>query len=374
MVSTIVLTAPGSSSTDNFFENPQLVALNGYDYLVSNTTLAGGLTTATTGTPLAGTTVVLSGTNIFGQAVSGTTTTNASGFYSFPGLAPSNAAGYTVTETPPAGDTHLGQTSTTGGAVTTPAATPVVSHIVLTTANTPSVDNFFEIISVSVNGTDYLVSNTTLASGLTTTTTGIAMAGTTVVLSGTDAFGTPVSGSATTDAGGHYSFAGLNPSNAAGYTVTETPPAGDSHLGQTSTTPGAVTTPAATPVVSHLVLTTNGATSVDNFFEITTVSINGNDYAVATGTPLTTTSTGTAIPGTTVMLTGTDAFGTPVTATTSTDAGGSYNFPGLNPSNSSGYTVTETVPVGYTPRGPDLDDAGGHHHPGGARRWSRRSC
>ena len=137
---------------------------------------------------------MLSGTNIFGHAVSGTTTTNASGYYSFPGLAPSNAAGYTVTETPPAADTHVGQTSTTGGAVTTPAATPVVSHIVLTTANTPSTDNFFEIISVSVNGTDYLVSNTTLASGLTTTTTGIAMAGTTVVLSGTDAFGTPVSG------------------------------------------------------------------------------------------------------------------------------------------------------------------------------------
>ena len=155
--------------------------------------------------------------------------------------------------------------------------------------------------------------------------------------------------------------------------MTETPPAGDTHLGQTSTTPGAVTTPAATPVVSHLVLTTNGATSVDNFFEITTVSINGNDYAVATGTPLTTTTTGTAIPGTTVVLTGTDAFGTPVTATTSTGPGGSYNFPGLNPSNSSGYTVTETVPVGYSHEG-QTSTTPGPSPPRRPRRWSRRSC
>ena len=96
---------------------------------------------------------------------------------------PSNASGYTVTETPPASDTHLGQTSTTSGAVTTPAATPVVSNIVLTTNGASSTDNYFETPAVSVNGTDYLVSNTTLASGLTTSTTGLAIAGTTVTIS-----------------------------------------------------------------------------------------------------------------------------------------------------------------------------------------------
>ena len=80
-----------------------------------------------------------------------------------------------------------------------------------------------------------------------------------MVLTGTDAFGNAVSGTTTTNASGQYSFTGLNPSNASGYTVTETPPATDTHLGQTSTTPGAVTTPATTPVVSSIVLTIGGS-------------------------------------------------------------------------------------------------------------------
>ena len=116
----------------------------------------------------------------------------------------------------------------------------------LTTGNSPSTDNFFETATVSINGTDYLVSNTTPPGSLTTSTTVARSPGTTVMLSGTDAFGNAVSGTTTTNASGQYSFTGLNPSNSSGYTVTETPPATDTHLGQTSTTSGAVTTPAST--------------------------------------------------------------------------------------------------------------------------------
>jgi len=349
VVSNIVVNS-GQTSTDNFFEIAS-VSINGTDYLVSNTTPASSLTTSTTGVAIPGTTVTLSGTDEFGNPVSGTTTTNASGQYSFTGMNPSNGSGYTVTETPPATDTHLGQTSTTAGAVTTPAATPVVSNILLTTGGATSTDNFFEIASVSINGTDYLVSNTTPASSLTTSTTGIAIPGTTVTLSGTDEFGNPVSGTTTTNASGHYSFTGMNPSNGSGYTVTETPPATDTHLGQTSTTTGAVTTPAATPVVSSILLTTGGATSTDNFFEIASVSINGTDYLVSnttTASSLTTSTTGIVIPGTTVTLSGTDDFGNPVSGTTTTNASGHYSFTGMNPSNGSGYTVTETPPANLT--------------------------
>ena len=64
----------------------------------------------------------------------------------------------------------------------------------LTTDGASSTDNFFETATVSINGTDYLVSNTTPASSLTTSTTGVAIAGTTVTLTGTDAFGNAVSG------------------------------------------------------------------------------------------------------------------------------------------------------------------------------------
>jgi len=63
----------------------------------------------------------------------------------------------------PRGYNHLGQTSTTSGATTAPASNPVVSHIGLTTATSPSTDNFFETASLTLNGYDYVVSNTTPA-------------------------------------------------------------------------------------------------------------------------------------------------------------------------------------------------------------------
>ena len=347
VVSNIVLTTNGASSTDNFFEIIA-VSINGTDYLVSNTTSAGSLNTGTIGVPIAGTTVVLSGTDAFGNAVSISTTTNVSGQFSFNGLNPSNGSGYTVTETPPASDSHLGQTSNTEDALTTPPTTPVVSNIVLTTGGASSTDNFFETIAVSINGIDYLVSNTTSAGSLNTDTTGLAIAGTSLTLSGTDAFGNAVSISTTTSGSGQFSFTGLNPSNGSGYTVTETPPASDSHLGQTSNTSGAVSTPPTTPVVSNIVLTTNGASSTDNFFETIAVNINGTDYLVSNTTStgsLNTGTTGVPIAGTTVVLSGTDAFGNAVSISTTTNGSGQFSFDGLNPSNGSGYTVTETPPA-----------------------------
>ena len=263
IVSNIVLTS--GASTENFFETAS-VSINGYDYLVSNTTTAGSLTTATTGVAIPGTTVLLSGNDEFGDVVTETTTTNSSGFYSFTGLNPSDISGYTVTETPPASDAHLGQTSSTG-AVTTPGTIPIVSTIFLPTGNGASTDNFFEIATVSINGSDYLEPNATTAASLTTTTVGLAIPGTTVTLTGNNVFEDVVAETTTTDINGFYSFTGLNPSDGNGYTVTETPPAGDTHLGQTSTSTGAVTTPAPNPVVSSIVLTTNGSSSTDNFFE-----------------------------------------------------------------------------------------------------------
>jgi hypothetical protein len=53
-----------------------------------------------------------------------------------------------------------------------------------------------------------------------------AIAGVTVTLTGTDDLGHAVSQTAQTDANGIYAFTNLRPSNAAGYTITETQPAG----------------------------------------------------------------------------------------------------------------------------------------------------
>jgi fimbrial isopeptide formation D2 family protein/uncharacterized repeat protein (TIGR01451 family) len=53
------------------------------------------------------------------------------------------------------------------------------------------------------------------------------------------------------------------------------------------------------------------------------------------------------IPNTTVTLTGTDFLGNPVHVVTTTDANGQYTFTKLLPSNSAGYTITETQPAGF---------------------------
>ena len=341
------------------FTNLPTVSINGTDYLVSNTTPAGSLTTSTTGIPIPGTTVTLTGTDTFGNVVSQSTTTNTSGQYSFTGLNPSNSAGYTVTETPPASDTHLGQTSTTTGAVTTPAATPVVSNIVLSTNGATSTDNFFEIATVSINGVDFLDSN----GDLIPQPGEPGIPGTAIVLTGTDMFGNTVSQSITTDSSGAYSFPGLNPSNSAGYTVTETPPAIYTHEGQTSTTAGAVTnTPPGTPsLVSKIVLTTNGATSTDNFAEIKPapgplpLSIGGVVFCDCSDDGIQQPSE-VGIPGVTISLNGVDDLGNTVRASTTTNSQGDYSFTISTPGT---YSIIESPPSGYFQGKPTAGTAGG---------------
>jgi SdrD B-like domain/Carboxypeptidase regulatory-like domain len=321
-------------------------SINGTDYLVSNTTKASSLTPSSSGIPIANTSIELVNTTT--NAVVATTTTNSSGQYSFTGIP---LGTYSVIETPPAADTHLGQTSTTSGASTT---TTTISPITLTLSNLTSTDNFFETASVSVTGTDYLVGATT---SLTTSTTGTALAGTTIALSGTDEFGNAVKLTTTTNASGQYSFTGLNPTTAAsGYTVTETPPASYTHLGQTTTTSGAnansSTIPSTSSAVTQIVLTTNGATSTDNFFEIG-ASVSGTVYIDASGAGLTTAnlppanSGDTPEAGVTVNLYNSSGV---LIAKTTTASNGTYSFNGLLLGT---YGVAEVVPTGYTQTGPD---------------------
>ena len=79
------------------------------------------------------------------------------------------------------------------------------------------------------------------------------------------------------------------------------------------------------------------------------------------------------IPGVSLTLAGTDAYGNVVTLTTTTDASGNYVFNDLSPSNAAGYTVTETQPAGFvnSPANPPAagagaPSAGGSYAAGGA--------
>ncbi len=94
----VTLTTPGQSVTGRDFEDK---ANSIGDYVWFDTNQNGIQEPSEPG--VAGVTVTLTGTNGLGQAVSLTTQTNGSGFYSFSNLLGGTSSNYTVTFTPPAG-------------------------------------------------------------------------------------------------------------------------------------------------------------------------------------------------------------------------------------------------------------------------------
>lgn len=91
----------------------------------------------------------------------------------------------------------------------------------------------------------------------------------------------------------------------------------------------------------------NSANNIQNAqVQVHAASLSGRVFADANGNG--DTDAGDAgIPNVTVTLTGTDINGNTVTFTTTTDSNGDYSFTNLPPSNSAGYTLTETQPSGY---------------------------
>ncbi len=133
--------------------------------------------------------------------------------------------------------------------------------------------------------------------------------------------------------------------------MTQAPPATDSHLGQTWTTAGALTTTASTPVVSNIVLASNGSSSTANYFETGVVSICGVIYDDTTGNGFS--ADDTEFPKATVDLFAAPKrsmgpTGPPI-ATTFSAADGSYSFTNLAPGT---YYVEEVVPTGCVQTGP----------------------
>jgi hypothetical protein len=85
---------------------------------------------------LGGVVVTLTGTNYEGVIVSLTTRTNSQGQYSFTGLLASNASGYTITMTQPAGYTYVGAVAGfTGGTTGTRSITTFLNTNANSTGN-----------------------------------------------------------------------------------------------------------------------------------------------------------------------------------------------------------------------------------------------
>jgi uncharacterized protein (DUF2141 family) len=281
--------------------------------------LAGSVKVNGTGAPIAN--VTIKATNTVTSQVF-TTTTDATGNYSFPSLP---AGTYNVAETQPAGYNDATDSVGTGATTAGTAGNDLLSGVVLKPRDAAINYDFTETVapippaslagSVKVNGTGAPIANVTIK--LTNTVTGAVF-------------------TTTTDANGAYSFTGLTPGT---YSLAETQPAGynDStdSVGTGATTAGT----GSNDAVAGIVLASGDAAVNYDFTEtkIPPASLAGSVKVDGTGAP---------IANVTITLTNTvtgDVF------TTTTDAAGKYAFTNLTPGT---YSVKETQPLAYLD-GPD---------------------
>ncbi|GLZ42916.1 SdrD B-like domain-containing protein [Actinokineospora sp. NBRC 105648] len=259
-----------------------------------------------------------------------TITTGPDGSYSFPNLPPGT---YTITETQPAG--YGDGPDTPGGAGGDASVNDVISGIVIGSGTTGTGYEFAEDRG-SLTGAVFqdLDNDGTRDAGEP------GIPGATVTLTGTDATGAPVTRVVTTAADGGYAFTDLI---GGVYTITETQPAGFLDGTDAAGTAGGTVTPPDSVTAITLDGGVDGAGYT--FGELPGSSLSGR--VVDDG--------GNPIGGVTLVLTGTDDNGNPVSVTVTTNPDGTYTFPGLRPGT---YTITETQPAGYGD-GPDTPGSAG---------------
>ena len=288
-------------------------------------------------------TVALTGFDDLGSVVNLTTTTNGTGDYSFTGLRPSGAAGYTLTETQPAAFLDGRDTAgTTGGSIGTPPSDAITTIPIVSGANSTG-NNFAELNPASLAGFIYAdTNNDGVKQGAES-----GIFGATVTLTGTNDLGAAVNLTTTTSGTGAYSFTNLR---AGTYVLTETQPAafldGKDTLGTGLTAPNSAGTLGAdtfTGIVIADLTSGNAAGGNYNFGELVANSLAGRVFADANNDGLQN-GADAGIAGVTLTLTGTDDLGAAVSRTTTTNATGDYLFSNVRPGD---YVLTESQPIAF---------------------------
>lgn len=329
-ISGVVLTTPGTAANNNLFaEIPANGSIAVRVWLDANNN--GTIDAGEAG--IANVTVNLSGTLANGSTMTASTVTDANGNASFTGLAQGS---YVLTEpTQPAG-TLNGRTlaGTASGTATTPGIAPsAVTAIALAANQSASGYLFGEIPPATISGR---VFDDMANDGAFNPPVDIGFAGNAIVLTGTNDLGAAVNVTTTTATDGTFSFIDLRPGT---YTLTQpTQPLGRVNGVTTAGTIAGASSGSATGVntlpsaISSIAVTAPGQTSINNLFaEIPAAStISGrvwldldNNGLIGSGE--------SGIAGQTIVVTGTDAAGTPVSRSTTTDASGHYSFGGLLP-------------------------------------------
>ena len=285
--------------------------------------------------------VTLSGTDLFGTAVSRTVTTDASGNYSFDSLFPPNGSGYTLTEgaIPVASGAYLqgkDAAGTGGGSI---AVQDVISGIVLTAGQQAPGYLFGELPNASISGLVYIDRNRN--NTIDATPTDGRIAGVTVrLVTGADCSSGTTLQTLVTLADGSYAFASVPAGGS--YLVCETQPGGYANGIEN---PGSGATTPAANVIAIANLSASGS-SANNFGE-RVGSLAGSVYQDYTAGVPANTNNGVrdggelGIANVPVTLTGRDINGAVVNLTVSTDASGNYAFTDLLQSDATGYLVSE---------------------------------
>ena len=176
LIATIVSRTDG---VNNNFGELVPSSLSGFVYVDANDD--GSLDGGDSG--LGGATVTLTGIDDLGNAVNATRTTASDGSYTFTNLRPSNAAGYTLTESDPSGYLDGATTIGTQGGI---AANNVVSQIVLNSGTNGINNNFGEVLAPT---TVDLTASTVLEGGTAnytfTATVGLPVSGSNLVITTT---------------------------------------------------------------------------------------------------------------------------------------------------------------------------------------------
>jgi len=287
---------------------------------------------------IAGVTLTLTGGDLTSPM---TVQTDASGNFSFTGLAPGT---YTLTETQPTTPANQDGQATAGTSGGT-ATGNVIDDIVIEEGDTATGYLFSEVPLLSTGGTVFQDTN---GNGqLDTGETGIP--GVTITLTGTSVVdGAITPKTATTNAQGVYNFTDLTPGT---YTIAETQPTGFTDGAEQNGTPAAATV--TNDTFTGIDLTSTSAVSSGfNFGETSTTagtaSIGGSVFVDANNDGVR--QTGEAgISGVTITLTG---GGLTSPQTTTTDSTGAFSFTGLAPGT---YTIKETQPT----TNPDGTDTAG---------------
>ncbi|MCW5654862.1 SdrD B-like domain-containing protein [Hydrogenophaga sp.] len=354
-VAGIVLPANARSAGNNFGELANDRSVSGRIFTDANGdgVFNGSDSGVGSGAPGAGNvaqTLTLTGTDLSGNPVSLTTTTDANGQYTFTGVPP--GANYTVTCTscaPPAGFINstvpLAWPGSTGGTAAGTQAVPAITGIDLSGPQTASVNNHFTktLPGSQVSGYVYFDPDN---SGGVATADDLPVPGQTLELR--DQVSGALVATTTTDASGAYVFTGLPAGN---YRVLMPAlPAGTTHGRTSAGTLGGAPNGTATPpgtapaAIASIAVGANQTTANHNFPLVSDIRIAGRVYEdidfdgqYSGGEP--------GLPGGTVTLVGTDAFGNAITRYTTTDASGQYGFAGLPPGQ---YTVRQSQPLGYT--------------------------